>query len=379
MPGAGPGRARRARRARAAVGRARPAVARRPRSRAGSRRRSTTTGSCGRGGCASATSTSCAGSAGVGGCAMSTGAVRPRRRVGHAADRAGRARRRRRTGRAARGPAAAAEAGSTVVLVEAEPATVGGRWRGWSDGCLDRRSSRRRLVRRDRSTAGTTDGRRDRRRLRDPRRAVVAATGSYERVPLVPGADRPGVMAARTVIGLIERYGVLPGRRALLVGTGQELATAGERLAGPASSVPTVRSRRRRSSRSAAGDRVTGADDRHQDGDRGATRRRSRRVRRSAARTSTSSSPPAPPSSAGATPSCPSSMTTAGRRVASLSVVGLGGAGDSTRARVRPRDAPRPPTGRWSASARTSAPARSAPSRRPATPTRSSSSAGRAP
>ena len=69
--------------------------------------------------------------------------------------------------------------------------------------------------------------------------AVVAATGSYDRVPLVPGNDRPGVMAARTVTGLIERYGVLPGLRPLLVGAGQELATAGERLARAGASVST--------------------------------------------------------------------------------------------------------------------------------------------
>ena len=62
--------------------------------------------------------------------------------------------------------------------------------------------------------------------------AVVAATGSYDRVPLAPGADRPGVVSARTVIGLVERYGVLPGERALLVGAGEELATAGEALVG---------------------------------------------------------------------------------------------------------------------------------------------------
>ena len=61
---------------------------------------------------------------------------------------------------------------------------------------------------------------------------VIAATGSYERVPLVPGADRPGVMAARMVIGLCERYGILPGDRVLLIGSGQELGTAGELVAG---------------------------------------------------------------------------------------------------------------------------------------------------
>ena len=61
-------------------------------------------------------------------------------------------------------------------------------------------------------------------------RTVVAATGSYERVPLVPGADRPGVVAARTAIALTGRFGVVPGERALLVGDGLELATAGEWL-----------------------------------------------------------------------------------------------------------------------------------------------------
>ena len=60
--------------------------------------------------------------------------------------------------------------------------------------------------------------------------AIVAATGSYDRVPLVPGADRPGVMAARTVVGLVERLGILPGERALLVGSGPEIVTAGEAL-----------------------------------------------------------------------------------------------------------------------------------------------------
>ena len=63
-------------------------------------------------------------------------------------------------------------------------------------------------------------------------RAIVAATGSYDRVPLVPGGDRPGVMAARTAVWLVDRYRILPGERALLVGDGPELTAAGERLAG---------------------------------------------------------------------------------------------------------------------------------------------------
>ena len=83
--------------------------------------------------------------------------------------------------------------------------------------------------------------------------AVVAATGSYERVPLVPGADRPGVMAARTVDrAWCERFGVLPGERALLVGDGAELATAGECAGARRCDRRSDRSRPRRSSRSAA-------------------------------------------------------------------------------------------------------------------------------
>jgi bacterioferritin-associated ferredoxin len=84
---------------------------------------------------------------------------------------------------------------------------------------------------------------------------VVAATGSYDRVPLVPGADLPGVMAARLVVDLVDRHGVAPGRRAVLVGEGAELATAADRLetAGvaivhgpiPTPSLIAVRGRRR--------------------------------------------------------------------------------------------------------------------------------------
>jgi hypothetical protein len=54
--------------------------------------------------------------------------------------------------------------------------------------------------------------------------SVVAATGSYERVPSVRGADRPGVMGARLVHRLVTRDGVLPGGRPLLVGGDDELA-----------------------------------------------------------------------------------------------------------------------------------------------------------
>jgi sarcosine oxidase subunit alpha len=61
-------------------------------------------------------------------------------------------------------------------------------------------------------------------------RAVVAATGTYELVPTVPGSDRPGVMSARLVGQVLERDGVLSGDRALLVGEGDELETVGASL-----------------------------------------------------------------------------------------------------------------------------------------------------
>lgn len=128
----------------------------------------------------------------------------------------------------------AAERGDRVVLVEAER-ELGGRWRvgsvealvgraiaagvelltgvtatGWYEGVI---------------TAIGNDA-----HLEIHARRVVAATGSYDRVPLVPGADRPGVLAARTAIALVERFGVVPGERALLVGDGPELVDAGDRL-----------------------------------------------------------------------------------------------------------------------------------------------------
>jgi sarcosine oxidase, subunit alpha len=60
---------------------------------------------------------------------------------------------------------------------------------------------------------------------------VIAATGSYERVPSVRGADRPGVMGARLVHRLVTRDGVLPGERPLLVGDPGELAAVATALA----------------------------------------------------------------------------------------------------------------------------------------------------
>jgi sarcosine oxidase subunit alpha len=78
--------------------------------------------------------------------------------------------------------------------------------------------------------------------------SIVAATGSYERIPSVHGADRPGVMGARLADRLVTHHRVLPGERPLLVGdpgdladVGAALADAGARPVGP---VPTGALRR---------------------------------------------------------------------------------------------------------------------------------------
>ena len=88
--------------------------------------------------------------------------------------------------------------------------------------------------------------------------SVIAATGSYERVPSVRGADRPGVIGARMARDLIEVHRVLPGDRPILVGEAAELAAVGEAFAAegvrPVGPVPTSALRRVLGRR-----RVTGA------------------------------------------------------------------------------------------------------------------------
>jgi sarcosine oxidase subunit alpha len=78
--------------------------------------------------------------------------------------------------------------------------------------------------------------------------SVIAATGSYERVPSVRGADRPGVIGARLALALIGEHRVLPGERPILIGEttdlegiGSAFANAGVRAVGP---VPTAALRR---------------------------------------------------------------------------------------------------------------------------------------
>ncbi len=88
--------------------------------------------------------------------------------------------------------------------------------------------------------------------------SIVAATGSYERVPSVRGADRPGVMGARLVLRLVTHDRVVPGARPLLVGDADALAAVAAALAAagapPVGQVPTTALRRVLGRR-----RVTGA------------------------------------------------------------------------------------------------------------------------
>lgn len=51
-------------------------------------------------------------------------------------------------------------------------------------------------------------------------RAVILATGAYERPPLVPGWTLPGVMTIGAAQSFVRSYGVAPGQRILIAGNG---------------------------------------------------------------------------------------------------------------------------------------------------------------
>lgn len=61
-------------------------------------------------------------------------------------------------------------------------------------------------------------------------RALVLATGANELLPLFPNNDLPGIFGARALANLIERDGVVPGERALVVGEGPEAEAIGTLL-----------------------------------------------------------------------------------------------------------------------------------------------------
>ena len=57
-------------------------------------------------------------------------------------------------------------------------------------------------------------------------REVVLATGSHERPLVFAGNDRPGIMLAESLRVFVNRYGVVPGQRALIVTSGASAYTA---------------------------------------------------------------------------------------------------------------------------------------------------------
>ena len=77
--------------------------------------------------------------------------------------------------------------------------------------------------------------------------AVIVATGAYEKTLAFPGNDLPGVYGAGAVQTLMNEYGILPGRRVLMVGAGNiglivsyQLMQAGVRVAAILDAAPKI-------------------------------------------------------------------------------------------------------------------------------------------
>ena len=94
---------------------------------------------------------------------------------------------------------------------------------------------------------------------------VVLATGAHERPLVFPGNDRPGIMLAESLRVFVNRYGVVPGQRAVIVTSGASAYTAAADL-------------------EAAGIEVTVVDVRPHNDVRGGGRRLARRRLRGAGR-----------------------------------------------------------------------------------------------
>jgi len=62
-------------------------------------------------------------------------------------------------------------------------------------------------------------------------RRVVVASGSWAQPPLFPGNDLPGIYGARGLLAALAEDGVLPGRRAAVLGEGSEAEGAARLLA----------------------------------------------------------------------------------------------------------------------------------------------------
>ncbi len=77
-------------------------------------------------------------------------------------------------------------------------------------------------------------------------REVVLATGAIERPLVFPGNDRPGIMLAGAARTWLNRYGVLPGTRAVLVTACDEAYPARSTCSAPGSTSPCIADVRRR-------------------------------------------------------------------------------------------------------------------------------------
>jgi sarcosine oxidase subunit alpha len=152
-----------------------------------------------------------------------------------------------------------AAAGRKVLLVEAEP-RVGGRLRtgvgapglGWAaqvvegilaaGGEIATGTSVLALWRDGGATLAGLFGQAggtSRLRLVRPERVVVC-TGGAPQPPAVPGGDRPGVLGARGLAAALAEHGVVPGRRAVVLGADAEAEGIAERLAAAGMAVERI-------------------------------------------------------------------------------------------------------------------------------------------
>ncbi|BDG01735.1 2Fe-2S iron-sulfur cluster-binding protein [Anaeromyxobacter oryzae] len=146
---------------------------------------------------------------------------------------------------------ALAAAGRRVLLAEAEP-RPGGRLRArlgfpddpgpeWTEAVLARVAAAGGEVALGATVLGLwrdggaplallrVDGEPPRLRLVRPARIVLCVGGAPQPPPLEDG-DRPGVFGARGLLAALAEHGVVPGRRAAVLGTGPEPALAAARL-----------------------------------------------------------------------------------------------------------------------------------------------------
>jgi thioredoxin reductase/bacterioferritin-associated ferredoxin len=93
-------------------------------------------------------------------------------------------------------------------------------------------------------------------------RALVLATGAYDRPVAFPGWTLPGAMTAGAAQALVKGQGVLPGRRILLAGAGPFLLPVAKQLAAGGAEVVAVAEATRRRDWLRAAPRMAGYPDR---------------------------------------------------------------------------------------------------------------------